>query len=199
MRSGLIFGLAALAGLFYVAAPVRAGNLVVNGGFETGNFSGWTTIPTPQGENDVVLQAGFDGVTPHSGNYMAGFGANIPPYEAGISQAILTDPGATYTISYWLANNPGSPVKFDAYWGTTLLSDISTEGAFSFTQFTFTETATTSSTTLLFEGYQPPAYFYLDDVSVTVASVPEPSSVLLALIGMITAGGFIRGRSAERR
>lgn len=52
-----------------VAGQARAGNLIVNGGFETGNFSGWTTTPTSSGSNFFV-----DSRAPHTGSYDAFFG-----------------------------------------------------------------------------------------------------------------------------
>ena len=75
--------------------------------------------------------------------------------------------------------------SFQAYWGGNriLTVDASPSQAPSpTTQYTFTETASSNSTTLLFQGYNLPGYFYLDDVSVTPTTgvVPEPSTFAIA-------------------
>src|SRR5262245_52143218 len=63
-------------------------NLVQNGGFETGDFSGWTTdIADP---DYTLIGQGL----PHSGRYSLFFGAvSKPDY---ISQTLVTSPGQTY-------------------------------------------------------------------------------------------------------
>src|SRR5207342_1372158 len=74
------------------SAAVANANLVTNGGFETGDFTGWTN-----GGN-----TGFTGVDPgiqHSGTYGAFFG---PIGSNGfLSQTLATTAGGVYTLSFW--------------------------------------------------------------------------------------------------
>jgi hypothetical protein len=121
--------------------PVKA-NLIVNGGFETGDFSGWTTIPAASGSFLVV-----DGYAPHTGNYAADFGAAGPLVDS-IAQTLATTAGRSYVIDYWLTNNRGNTNLFEVSWGGTVIpgSVISDSPGFAYTGFTFTVAATASST-----------------------------------------------------
>lgn len=162
-----------------------AGNLVANCGFETGNFSGWTTTAAAAGS-----LFGVDG-NPNSGTFAAYFGAVTPPFEDMISQSIPTIAGHAYSISFFLDNAGGSPNQFTAMFdGTTLLS-LTNSAPFPYTEFTDTVIATGSSTTLSFAAYQVPSFFYLDDVSVLSVAVPEPASLVL-LGGALLAFGVTR-------
>ena len=83
-------------------------NLVTNGSFETGNFSGWTL-----GGNFGVISAGPQ--TSVDGNAESGqFAANIGAIgsDATLSQAIQTTAGQHYTLTFWLANASGWPERF---------------------------------------------------------------------------------------
>ncbi len=52
--------------IFAAFLPVAFANLVVNPGFETGDFSGWTVTPTPLVSGINVLPG-----HPHTGTYAA--------------------------------------------------------------------------------------------------------------------------------
>ena len=184
-----ILSLVAFCALIPPAA--RADNLVANGGFETGDFTGWTTAPAASGSlfgvdnNDPTTNNSGD--LPHSGTYFAYFGGTTVGSYDGISQDLATVPGTTYQVSFWLANDDGPENDFQAYWGGNLILDVNNADPFGYTNYTFTETATSASTQLMFLAYQVPGYFNLDDVS--VSSIPEPSSFVLAGIVSIILGG----------
>ena len=87
MRFGVLTGVVFLAAALGTSCPASA-NLIVNGGFETGNFSGWTQ--TGNTLNDGVTGT-FQGVAPASGSYQAYFGAVNS--QGGIEQTIATTVG----------------------------------------------------------------------------------------------------------
>jgi hypothetical protein len=142
-------------------------NLVVNGGFETGNFSGWA-LSGNTGSTTV-------GGTPHSGSYAA----NLGPVgsEGFITQTLLTTPGTSYVLTYWLANGGGTPNQFEAYIDGSVVpgSQLINAPGFSYTQYSFTFVAAGPTTQLRFGFQQDPSYYFLDDVSVSALNGPRPS------------------------
>ena len=117
-----------------------------------------------------------------------------------LSQALSTISGERYDISFWMANCPdraeckpnGIKVEFG---GQTLLPSQAFD-SFGWTQFVFSNIlATSNSSTLSFSGYNTPAFFMLDDISVAqsaLPSVPEPGTLML--VGLAGALGLAGGR-----
>jgi hypothetical protein len=144
---------------FTVGSSQSQSNLVVNGGFETGDFTGWDG-----GGNDVDDGSDSDTI-PHTGDYEAEFGS---VGELGyISQTLSTTPGATYLLSFWLNSPDGqTPNEFQVSWNGTTLFDETDIPAIGWTNIQFVVTATGSSTELQFGAQDDPSYLALDDVSV---------------------------------
>ena len=143
--------------------------LIQNGGFETGDLTGWTFIPASSGSDFVVGQI----IVPHTGNYAADFGA-VSFIPDKLSQTRATVPGQSYIVSYWLAHDATNAENdFQVSWGGTVIQDLNNVSAFDWTNYTFTETATSSSTILQFAGYEVPAWFAVDDVSVLGSNQPQ--------------------------
>jgi hypothetical protein len=142
-------------------------SLVVNGGFETGDFTGWTHRGNTL-DDDVDTNP--DAV--HSGSYGAYFG---PVGSFGyISQTLATVPGQSYLVSFWLDSPFGEPpTRFRVSWGGETLHDEVDSGQFDWTSMVFRVTATAWSTELQFGFQNDEDYFGFDDVSVLPITPPE--------------------------
>jgi hypothetical protein len=175
-----------LVGAVWLGSTASA-NLVVNPGFETGDFTGWTQLGHPQA-------SGVDQGSRHSGTFGAFFGPN--PTPGLISQDLGTVAGATYDLTFWLTNGGGSRNFFRAEWnGSVFISVLDNADAFDYTQFTFTGLFATGSTTALqFVGIvQNPSFLFFDDVSVTQSApsgVPEAFSTLWLALPLAGLLGF---------
>lgn len=162
-----------------------AQNLVVNPGFETGDFSGWTQW------GDTGF-SGVDDFNPNSGTYAAYFG---PFTLGGIFQNIATVAGETYEFSFWLHNDSGAPNYFDVLWNSTTLVQLIDATPFGYTMYSF-EVEGTGSDFIDFGFAHEPGFWELDDVSVTLVErvVPEPASMALLGIGLIGLASRVRIR-----
>ena len=160
--------------LLLVASLAFAGPiLIVNPGFETGDFTGWTRTG----------ELGFTSVTTtyaHSGTHSASFG---PVGSLGyIAQMIATTPGEAYDVSF-LVHGSGTPNQIQLDWGGAEAATWTNVNAPSWTLFGWDGLVASSSTTELKLGFRnDPSFLYVDDIEVNTA-IPEPSTVLLVAAG----------------
>ncbi len=154
-------------------------DLVVNGGFETGDWTCWTTVPASSGSSFLV-----DGVLPHSGSYAAALGSIYT--DDTIYQYLTTTPGQSYSFSFWLEKQESRSSTFSdfhAYWNGTEVLTLINVANFGYTEYSYTVQATTASTLIKFAGTEPPGRFNLDDVHVN--PVPIPGALLLLGPGLV--------------
>ncbi|MGA3316909.1 MAG: PEP-CTERM sorting domain-containing protein [Candidatus Korobacteraceae bacterium] len=200
MRQKALLAVVALVAVLLVGAPTAfAGNLLTNGSFQTGDFTGWT-----EGGNfsDTEVTSGPFYVYA-GGQDGDGFYAILGPVETDgtLSQSFSDTVGQHYTFSFWFASVGDNPSDFSASWdGTSVLSLTNPNTGANWSEFSFTETGT-GSDTIQFAFRDDPAYMALDNVSVSPVgpTTPEPSSLLLLGSGLLTVGGVIRRKFQANR
>ena len=190
MKASFILAGVALA----FATPAAAQELVTNGGFETGDFSGFTQTGN----------TGFTGVSNHPSYVASGaYGAFFGPVGStgGITQTLSTNAGQSYLISFDLRNyGGGTPNFYNVLFGGVSLFSATNSAAFNYTNFSTTATAVGASTGLAFNFQHNPSLFLLDNVSVTAVNgaVPEPATWAMMLVGFGAMGVSLRRRSRTK-
>ncbi len=110
--------------------------------------------------------------------------------------------GANYTISFWLRNTSSPTVgpdnAFHFQWDNYIPNPtvVIDAGSFAFTFFTVDMVADTNLTWVSFQGSSNTGTFLLDNISVDGpdGSVPEPSTMMLAIAGLGVIGARWRMR-----
>jgi hypothetical protein len=111
-------------------------NLIVNCGFETGNFSRWT-----QSGNTIASFVAGPGLLgdpldkPHSGNHFAVLG---PVGSDGfLSQTFADTAGQVLRIEFFLANEAGTLNDFHASFDSDQLLSLTNDSAHGYIDYTF--------------------------------------------------------------
>lgn len=203
--------LCAVSVLFLCASQSRADSLVVNGSFETGDFSGWTLTGNnvPYQLNNTYGVEGVDPVdllAPVDGSYQAYFGEQVPN-AITLSQSFGTVNGDQYTVSFFMAQDtaPSSeyPDAFSASFAGSTLLNLAAFGAQGYTEYSYTLDATSTSSTLSFVIGDSLGYIFLDDISVVddtpaSAATPEPSSWVLMLTGLLSVAFYFKRNELKK-
>jgi hypothetical protein len=165
-------------------------SIVQNGGFETGDFTGWTltgnTVVNTGRFGQTVYNAventsaGYQVV--HSGAYGAFLGDN---QLATLSQTLPTAPGRIYLLGLWLDNpTAGSLQQFLVKWNGGVLYGVTNPPAFGWKNLQFLVTSSNTNSTLQFASENDPSYFGVDDVTVVPIQAPVFQNAI------ITPGGL---------
>ncbi len=189
MKTVLLIG-SILSALALAALPAKA-NLLSNGNFNTGDYTGWWTYAAAAGQANTVETS-----NPYDSTPYALMVSEDSTWRDAIGQAgIVIGPNTQYDLSfvYYTAAVPSFAVSINYYdssanylnyeWVPTV---ITTSGAWSTYSGTFTTPAGTASLNLEFDLYSPGSV-QLDNVSIT--PVPEPTSaMLLGGAGLVLLG-----------
>jgi hypothetical protein len=183
--------------MFLILTVQAHANVITNGGFESGDFSGWSKVNVGNwyDSTDKVTSNESGIVGPEEGNYFATFSNWDYQGDAGITQTASTTPGQTYLLSFWFIDTGGIAEKshFEITWNGNLLRDFSNENVPSWTNYTFSVTGT-GSDVVTFMGYDD-AWNGLDNISLTPTTIPAPGAILLGSIGVGLVGWLRRRRT----
>jgi hypothetical protein len=150
-----------------VAVLTVSPSLVLNGGFETGDFTDWA-----ESGNLAFTSVTADTDFVHSGNYGVALG---PSGSLGfISQTMPTLAGSNYAISLWFQNLDGGTNEFQVIWDGNVLYDGIEQAAFGWTNLTLTGNSSGTNTVLQIGFRNDPSYYALDDIWVQLAGPSPP-------------------------
>ena len=199
MKKKVFAGLAVGMMMFGVVGVANA-NLLTNGSFEDGDFSGgpvsadvgstiipgWTVV---NGQLNTVSTWNPWGLAASDGIDFLDLTSydDSAPY-GGITQAITTTVGQQYTFSFDL-DNPWSngPVSVNASVGG-ISQEFAIASGTSWQTFSFDFMANSANTSFTIIGMQGYNYIGLDKVSVDEKNAPVPEPATLLLMGTGLAG-----------
>jgi len=185
VKSKLAFAIAvASVSAMALTVPAQASNLLTNGSFETGNFTGWA-LSGNTGATGVTTT--FDGFTPEDGIYQAYLG---PVGSDGILSQTFSDTlGQSLLVSFYFGSDGNTPNDFSATFdGGTLISGNNWSQPYM--HYTYVVLGNASDT-IEFTFRNDPGYQFLDNVSVTeLTATPLPSTWTMLIAGFLGLGYF---------
>jgi hypothetical protein len=184
--AGSLFSAIVLIAAINLNLPTDArANLVTNGDFETGDFTGWTAA------SFFIARSSTFGSFPAGGSSIASTINGVDDGAATLIQSLATQPGGLYTLTFDY-NSGGNSRSFPApyaelkiYWDGALVADL-VDGAQQWNTSTLPNLgASSTSTTLEFAAYQNPGQDGLDNIDVELAAAtPLPAALPLFASGL---------------
>jgi PEP-CTERM motif len=172
-----------------MAGQANAVNIVTNGGFELGNFTGWALSGNI---GFTGVQCPGPGLTVREGNCSAFLGS--VGSDGTLSQTINgLHVGQGYLFQFSWLTDGGIPSDFSVSLGGVTLLNLTNPAASVFHNFSMILAATSATENLVFSFRNDPGFLFLDAVSL---SVPEPATVGLLGIGLVGLF-FARRRKAQ--
>ena len=162
-------------------------NIVLNGSFETGDFTDWELATNGEFEGTFVdSDNGVTDLSAQSGNYFVALGQQGS--VGYISQTLPTFANQSYLLSLWfysaaIVNSHGHPVsntpnQFEVSWnGNALFNEVNVPPITGWTNMQYFVTATGPQTVLQFGGRDDRFWLGLDNISVWPVPAPNIQNV----------------------
>ncbi len=176
MTRTLLSATALCTAALLASSSALAGELVTNGGFETGNFFPWFAPPSVPNESVFRIA----GTTAHSGEHYAKLASSTLQF---ISQLVPTTADQDYELSFWLRKPINTPSQFYVRWEGEFVYSQATQlpDGLNWHRLTLPLHSDFNGSLLEFGQDIFPAEYHIDDIS--VVPVPAPGAAPLLLIG----------------
>ena len=203
MRSKVWVSLATICLSLGVLSATALGEAVTNGGFETGDFTGWS-VGGNTGFTGVVSSPGTPPSGAHSGTYWAALGP-IGSNGVLLQATVSVIANQAYEFSFWLKNDGGVPNNFSAKFDGATLLNVSNLALQDWTEYSYVVVPTVNFGIIQFQYRNDPGFLGLDDVSLVETNavppnlVPVPMAAYagLALLGVIGVHRKLRARPTD--
>jgi hypothetical protein len=182
------FLVCSILGAIWLSSVPASAQIIANGNFGTGNFSGWT-----QGGNlgfTQVCNFNCAGI----GGYPGGNYAELGPIGStgSLSQTFTLPSAGAYTLSFLLGSNPGIVDSFTASIdGTNVFGPVTSGNGFNFTAETVGFSGVAGTNTLAFTFQQDNSFFGLADVAVTGCTDADGAVCVTPAPGPSPGAGFL--------